>query len=87
MNDRDRLIDARADQNLADVTRVPAPWEPTSTNEQNHAPPDPTSAQGQTNGKETSNGSNGVGAILYHMRSASSARSPPISPTSVVRPN
>jgi serine/threonine-protein kinase ULK/ATG1 len=26
MNDRDRLSDARADQNLADVTREPAPW-------------------------------------------------------------
>jgi serine/threonine-protein kinase ULK/ATG1 len=27
MNDRDRLIDARADQNLVDVTRYPPPWE------------------------------------------------------------
>ena len=27
MNDRDRLSDARADQNLADVARYPAPWE------------------------------------------------------------
>jgi serine/threonine-protein kinase ULK/ATG1 len=36
MNDRDRLNDARADQNLADVARIPAPWdvkpvEPTRT--------------------------------------------------------
>ncbi|TFK69876.1 Pkinase-domain-containing protein [Pluteus cervinus] len=29
MNDRDRLKDARADQNLADVVRIPPPWEPT----------------------------------------------------------
>jgi serine/threonine-protein kinase ULK2 len=27
MNERDRLRDARADQNLVDVTRVPAPWD------------------------------------------------------------
>jgi len=27
MNDRDRIIDARADQNLADVARIPAPWD------------------------------------------------------------
>ncbi|KAJ4486842.1 kinase-like domain-containing protein [Lentinula lateritia] len=27
MNDRDRLKDARADQNLADVARIPAPWD------------------------------------------------------------
>jgi serine/threonine-protein kinase ULK2 len=27
MNDRDRLNDARADQNLVDVARYPAPWE------------------------------------------------------------
>ncbi|KAG6915940.1 hypothetical protein DXG01_009206 [Tephrocybe rancida] len=27
MNDRDRLNDARADQNLADVARIPAPWD------------------------------------------------------------
>jgi serine/threonine-protein kinase ULK/ATG1 len=27
MNDRDRLKDARADQNLDDVPRFPAPWE------------------------------------------------------------
>jgi serine/threonine-protein kinase ULK2 len=27
MNDRERLQDARADQNLVDVTRYPAPWE------------------------------------------------------------
>jgi serine/threonine-protein kinase ULK/ATG1 len=27
MNDRDRLKDARADQNLVDVARYPAPWE------------------------------------------------------------
>ncbi|KAF8064901.1 other/ULK/ULK protein kinase [Lyophyllum atratum] len=27
MNDRDRLTDARADQNLADVARIPAPWD------------------------------------------------------------
>ncbi|KAJ7720914.1 other/ULK/ULK protein kinase [Mycena metata] len=36
MNDQDRLNDARADDNLADVARVPAPWDvkpsdPTST--------------------------------------------------------
>ncbi|ESK91728.1 other ulk ulk protein kinase [Moniliophthora roreri MCA 2997] len=29
MNDRDRLNDARADVNLVDAARVPAPWEPT----------------------------------------------------------
>ncbi|RDB17199.1 Serine/threonine-protein kinase ATG1 [Hypsizygus marmoreus] len=27
MNDRDRINDARADQNLADVARIPAPWD------------------------------------------------------------
>jgi len=27
MNDRDRLNDARADLNLADVARIPAPWD------------------------------------------------------------
>ncbi|EKM78280.1 hypothetical protein AGABI1DRAFT_121407 [Agaricus bisporus var. burnettii JB137-S8] len=27
MNDRDRLNDARADSNLADVARIPAPWD------------------------------------------------------------
>jgi len=27
MNDRDRLDDARADQNLVDVARYPPPWE------------------------------------------------------------
>ncbi len=27
MNHRDRVNDARADQNLADVARVPAPWD------------------------------------------------------------
>lgn len=27
MTDRDRLNDARADQNLADVARIPAPWD------------------------------------------------------------
>jgi len=27
MNDRDRLNDARADQNLVDVARIPAPWD------------------------------------------------------------
>jgi len=27
MNHRDRVNDARADQNLADVVRVPAPWD------------------------------------------------------------
>ena len=27
MNDRDRLQDARADHNLDDVPRFPAPWE------------------------------------------------------------
>ncbi|KAJ3826660.1 other/ULK/ULK protein kinase [Lentinula raphanica] len=27
MNDRDRLKDARADQNLADVARIPPPWD------------------------------------------------------------
>ena len=39
MNHRDRVNDARADQNLADVARIPAPWdakpspsEPTATN-------------------------------------------------------
>ena len=38
MNHRDRVNDARADQNLADVARIPAPWdakpsasEPTTT--------------------------------------------------------
>lgn len=35
MNDRDRVKDARADQNLVDVARIPAPWdkpsEPTVT--------------------------------------------------------
>ncbi|KZP16982.1 other/ULK/ULK protein kinase [Athelia psychrophila] len=36
MNDRDRLDDARADQNLADVVRYPAPWDP--------QPGEPTSA-------------------------------------------
>ena len=27
MTDRDRINDARADQNLVDVARYPAPWE------------------------------------------------------------
>jgi serine/threonine-protein kinase ULK/ATG1 len=27
MNDQDRLNDARADHNLADVARIPAPWD------------------------------------------------------------
>ena len=27
MNHRDRVNDARADQNLADVARIPAPWD------------------------------------------------------------
>jgi serine/threonine-protein kinase ULK/ATG1 len=27
MNDQDRLNDARADDNLADAVRVPAPWD------------------------------------------------------------
>jgi serine/threonine-protein kinase ULK/ATG1 len=27
MNDRDRLNDANADLNLADVARIPAPWD------------------------------------------------------------
>lgn len=27
MNDRDRLNDARADLNLVDVARIPAPWD------------------------------------------------------------
>ena len=27
MSDRDRMNDARADQNLADVARIPAPWD------------------------------------------------------------
>jgi serine/threonine-protein kinase ULK/ATG1 len=27
MNDTDRVNDARADQNLADVARIPAPWD------------------------------------------------------------
>ncbi|KAF8665052.1 hypothetical protein AX16_000664 [Volvariella volvacea WC 439] len=27
MNDRERLLDARADANLADVARIPAPWD------------------------------------------------------------
>ena len=27
MNHRDRVNDARADQNLADVIRIPAPWD------------------------------------------------------------
>ncbi|KZP16179.1 hypothetical protein FIBSPDRAFT_749196 [Athelia psychrophila] len=36
MNDRDRLDDARADQNLADFVRYPAPWDP--------QPGEPTSA-------------------------------------------
>ncbi|EPQ50543.1 hypothetical protein GLOTRDRAFT_50525, partial [Gloeophyllum trabeum ATCC 11539] len=30
MNDHDRLQDARADQNLDDVTRIPPPWEPSA---------------------------------------------------------
>ncbi|KDQ32617.1 hypothetical protein PLEOSDRAFT_1091151 [Pleurotus ostreatus PC15] len=36
MNDRDRVKDARADQNLVDVARIPAPWD---------KPSEPTVAQ------------------------------------------
>ncbi|TFK32395.1 other/ULK/ULK protein kinase [Crucibulum laeve] len=41
MNDRDRLNDARADQNLADVARIPAPWDakPSSNPSRTNTPP------------------------------------------------
>lgn len=47
MNHRDRVNDARADQNLADVARIPAPWEvgkvPQSPQEQQQLSPAPSS--------------------------------------------
>jgi serine/threonine-protein kinase ULK/ATG1 len=36
MNERDRLNDARADQNLADVERIPAPWDARPPEAVNH---------------------------------------------------
>lgn len=35
MNHRDRMKDVHADQNLADVARIPAPWDPRPPNNQN----------------------------------------------------
>jgi serine/threonine-protein kinase ULK/ATG1 len=35
MNDRDRVRDAQADQNLADVARIPAPWDVKPSNQGN----------------------------------------------------
>jgi len=32
MDHRDRINDARADQNLADISRIPAPWDVRLTN-------------------------------------------------------
>jgi serine/threonine-protein kinase ULK/ATG1 len=50
MNHRDRVNDARADQNLADVARIPAPWdakpspsEPTTSTTTTTTPAVPTS--------------------------------------------
>ncbi|EDR04199.1 uncharacterized protein LACBIDRAFT_304881 [Laccaria bicolor S238N-H82] len=44
MNDHDRLNDARADQNLADVARIPAPWEAKPISDTSRNSPTPTSS-------------------------------------------
>lgn len=44
MNDHDRLNDARADQNLADVARIPAPWEAKPLSDTSRNSPAPTSS-------------------------------------------
>jgi len=42
MNDRDRLSDARADQNLVDVARYPPPWELQPSDQPQVSPPLPS---------------------------------------------
>ena len=43
MNHRDRVNDARADQNLADVVRIPAPWDAKPSPSESEQPPPITS--------------------------------------------